>query len=246
MSNSVYVAWQCPESRGWHVVGRLQEHQSGYAFNYTKGANEAKNFNPFSGMLELDKIYISEELFPLFKNRLLSSRRPEYPFFIKWLGLNNDNASPMEVLARSGGIRATDQLQVFKKIDPNENGKVEVYFFVHGIKHFSESAENRVNSLKRGDELRLLPDPQNEHDNYAIAVSAMNPMELIGYCPRFLNKDISLMLNDPLGAIKVTVEQLSEDAPTNYKLLCKLTGEASDSTLNEIKSNTAYMPIVEQ
>lgn len=245
MSNSVYVAWQCPESRGWHVVARLQEHQSGYAFNYTQGVKKATNFNPFSGMLDLNKVYVSEELFPLFKNRLLSSRRPEYPYFIQWLGLNSDNASPMEILARSGGMRATDKLQVFKKIEPDANGYVEVYFLAHGIKYFNDSAKNRLHYLKKGDSLKLLPDPQNGYDRYAIAISAQNPMELIGYCPMFLNKDIGVMLNDSAESIKVTVEQLSDDAPTNYKLLCKLTGKVSDSTLNVIKNNSSYMPIVE-
>ncbi|MCP6628862.1 restriction endonuclease, partial [Klebsiella pneumoniae] len=49
-SNSVYVAWQEPDTRNWHVVGNLQERNSGYVFKYTKGALKSSKFTCFSGM----------------------------------------------------------------------------------------------------------------------------------------------------------------------------------------------------
>ncbi|ETD64805.1 hypothetical protein Q458_04875, partial [Escherichia coli ATCC BAA-2209] len=86
-NESVYVAWQSPDSRDWHVIGNLQNKGTYYSFNYTRGVENLGKFTPFSGMEDLYKTYISEDLFPLFKNRLLSSRRPEFPYFIQWLGL---------------------------------------------------------------------------------------------------------------------------------------------------------------
>ena len=115
-TNSVYVAWQAPDTRDWHVVGNLQERNSGYVFKYTKGALKSSKFTKFSGMNDVRETYVSEELFPLFKNRLLSPRRPEFPRFIKWLGFEDDSVKPIDILARSGGLRSTDQLQIFKKI----------------------------------------------------------------------------------------------------------------------------------
>ncbi len=66
-SNSVYVAWQEPDTRNWHVVGNLQERNSGYVFKYTKGALKSSKFTFFSGMNDVRETYVSEELFPLFK-----------------------------------------------------------------------------------------------------------------------------------------------------------------------------------
>ena len=125
-SNSVYVAWQEPDTRNWHVVGNLQERNSGYVFKYTKGALKSSKFTRFSGMNDVRETYVSEELFPLFKNRLLSPRRPEYPRFIKWLGFEDDSVNPIDILARSGGLRSTDQLQIFKKIEVDASGKLSL------------------------------------------------------------------------------------------------------------------------
>lgn len=66
-TNSVYVAWQAPDTRDWHVVGNLQERKSGYVFRYTKGALKSSKFTKFSGMSDVRETYVSEELFPLLK-----------------------------------------------------------------------------------------------------------------------------------------------------------------------------------
>ncbi len=65
-ATSIYVAWQAPDTRDWHVVGNLQEHNSGYIFKYTKGALKSAKF---SDMNDLCETYVSDEIFPLFKNR---------------------------------------------------------------------------------------------------------------------------------------------------------------------------------
>ncbi|BCZ42671.1 TPA: HIRAN domain-containing protein [Serratia marcescens] len=227
MLNSVYVAWQSPETRAWHVVGNLQQRESGYVFNYTNGAMSSSKFVPFSGMDDVRKAYVSKELFPLFKNRLLSSRRPEYPHFIKWLGLKSEEANPIEVLGRSGGLRSTDQLQVFKKIEVDSNGTFEHFFFVHGLNYLSVSANQRASKLNVGESLQLCIDCQNPYDEFAVIIRADNPSEILGYCPRYFAKDIKLMLLDNPKSIQLTVEKISDDAPVNYRLLCKLTGSVS-------------------
>ncbi|HFN6536248.1 TPA: HIRAN domain-containing protein [Citrobacter freundii] len=223
-SNSVYVAWQAPDTRDWHVVGNLQERNSGYVFKYTKGALKSSKFTKFSGMNDVRETYVSEELFPLFKNRLLSPRRPEYPRFIKWLGFEEDNANPIEILARSGGLRSTDQLQIFKKIEVDQNGKFEHFFFLHGLSYLNSMANERVSELQPGQVLRLCLDLQNEYDGDAVVVRADKPAEIVGYCPRYLSNDIKKMLLNDSKSVTLTVERISDDAPHNYRLLCKLSG----------------------
>lgn len=226
-SNSVYVAWQAPDTRDWHVVGNLQERNSGYVFKYTKGALKSSKFTKFSGMTDVHETYVSEDLFPLFKNRLLSPRRPEYPRFIKWLGLEDDSVNPIDILARSGGLRSTDQLQIFKKIEADEQGQFEHYFFLHGLSYLNSMANDRVSQLEPGQTLRLCLDLQNEYDGDAVVVRADKPAEIVGYCPRYLSNDIKKLLLSDAKSVTLAVEKISDDAPHNYRLLCKLSGKLS-------------------
>lgn len=223
-SNSVYVAWQAPDTRDWHVVGSLQERNAGYVFNYTKGALSSSKFTKFSGMNDVSETYVSEDLFPLFKNRLLSPKRPEYPRFMSWLGLDNEHAKPIDILARTGGLRSTDNLQIFKKIELNEDGSFEHFFFLHGLGYLSESANRRVSELEPGEVLKLSLDLQNDYDPEAVVVRADKPAEIVGYCPRYFAKVIKSMLNSDPKSISLAVEKISNDAPHNYRLLCKISG----------------------
>ncbi|PQJ84608.1 HIRAN domain-containing protein [Aliivibrio sifiae] len=242
--NSVYLAWQSPENRDWYVVGFLQESEDGYIFNYTNGAKLSEKFIPFSGMEQLDKTYVSDDLFPLFRNRLLSPRRPEYPNFIKWLGLESSSTSPIEVLARSGGLRGTDQLQMFKRVHLKKDNSFEHYFFVHGLSHLSESAIERVSKLEPGDKLYLCLDCQNTYDDSAVLIRAEKPSEIIGYCPRYLAKDINKFLTTDKKNIHIEVEMVSNDAPSNYRLMCKLSGIINkDHGLSPLMSEDEYQLI---
>lgn len=235
-ATSIYVAWQAPDTQNWHVVGNLQEHNSGYVFKYTKGALKSAKFTKFSGMNDLRETYVSKELFPLFKNRLLSPKRPEYPQFIKWLGLKDEDVNPIDILARSGGLRSTDQLQIFKRIDVNSSGEFEHLFFLHGLNHLNSMANNRVSELKPGQVLYLCLDSQNDQDSDAVFARADKPAEIVGYSPRYLTYDLKKMLSDDPRSVTLTVEKISKDAPHNYRLLCKLSGTlnlTSQSRLNQ-------------
>lgn len=239
-TESLYIAWQAPDTRDWHVVGNLQSQDNGYTFNYTHGAKKSEKFTPFSGMTDLGKKYVSKDLFPLFKNRLLSPKRPEYSKFIEWLGLSKDNASPIEVLARSGGIRGTDQLQIFKKIEADESGYIEHYFFAHGLSYLTESANKRVSTLKADDPLKLLSDSQNDYDEHAIVIRTQQPVEIVGYCPRYFAETISTILKDAPKSIELKVHQISTDSPHSYRLLCKLQGHIREP----IKDSLEYSPLL--
>lgn len=241
-TESLYVAWQAPDTRDWHVVGNLKHQDSNYIFNYTEGAKSSEKFTPFSGMDDLTEIYISKELFPLFKNRLLSPKRPEYSKFISWLGLNNDEEKPLEILARSGGVRSTDQLQLFKKLEVDQSGKIIHYFFVHALSHLSVAADERVTHLQKGDLLKLCPDSQNSYHKSAVIIRADNPPEIVGYCPRYFSDDIQkILIHDP-DSIKVTVHQISSDAPKSYRLLCKIEGQL-DPRFKDLNSNYEFQSL---
>ncbi len=231
----MYLAWRDPDTTDWRVVGQLSEQNGSYSFGYTKGALCSDKFQTFDGMQDLHTRYVSRDLFPMFKNRILSKKRPEYPEFLQWLGLREEDATPISILGRSGGLRGTDQLQLFKRLEFRDDGSFEAYFFVHGLRYLPQNTVDRVDRLQLGEKLFLCPDSQNEYDADAVLIRADSPPEIIGYCPRYLAKPIKKLLLQDSACLTISVEVLQETAPMNYKLLCKLvgrTGSVGDSPIS--------------
>lgn len=240
MSESVSVAWQNPASRDWIVVGKLRSDSDCYHFHYTEGAREVE-FNGFVGMPEKHGKYSSKDLFPIFKNRTLSKRRPEYPYFLQWLNLTSE-ATDLEVLAASGGVRQTDNIQVFRSFEIESDGSFEYFFFLHGLSHLDASAQKYVDALKKGRKLFFGLDIQNPYDRYAVSVSQRDPSHLLGYCPRYLSLSLSTLLNDKESKVQLTVEKISDDAPKNYRLLCRIEGNASATAKAKLDKNVELQP----
>ncbi len=223
MSNKLILAWRNPLTRLWTPVGILEHKNNTHLFYYTNGAS-AKNFTPFGQMLDLDTTYQSKELFPLFKNRLLSKSRPEYEDYLNWLDIDTNKNNDLLELARSGGIRATDELQLFSIPKEDKNGDYEVLFFSHGISHMAENYVKRLSKLKKDDKLLLLKDVQNKVDPYALVLRTEDdPVEVLGYCPSFFAKDFTKLLNVNDNNVNVVVQKVNSYAPLQLKLLCKLT-----------------------
>ncbi len=219
---SVYLSWQDPKNRQWFPVGKLSYDDGVYKFVYTKGARLSSNFTPFGRMQDLTATYKSNELFPLFANRLISKKRPEYKSILEWLDLQEAEADPLALLARTEGIRVTDSLTVFPCPEPDAEGRYRFDFFSHGLRYRPVEAIKAVNNLKPGDRLYLMPDPQNRYDNYAIALRTDDPTTIVGYCPRYITKDfLELLKHDP-DAVCVTVKRVNPNAPLQLRLLCSL------------------------
>ena len=225
MNKKLLLFWQNPMSRRWLTVGLLEESEGMYSFRYSKSAREAaekQEFEPFGVMRDLYKTYTSKALFPIFKNRLLEKSRPEYSDYLGWLSLDKDAVTDMDELSRSGGVRATDKLQLFPYPEPKD-GKYIVEFFVHGIRHVPSKYTDRIETLRKGDALFLLKDVQNKADSLALAVRTEDPPELIGYCPRFFAEDFNVLLDGQApNAVKLTVFKVNMDAPLQLRLMCRL------------------------
>lgn len=220
---TLFLAWQDPKVREWFPVGRLTHENNVYCFVYTKGAEKSKNFVPFSTMRDLDSVYESSELFPIFLNRLLPSSRPDYSNFISWLNIAEGKENTLLILSLTGGIRKTDTLEVFPCPEPNIEKEYEVQFFCRGLSHLTKEIWNRVDRLKVGDRLYLLKDLQNPFDETALALRTDDPATIVGYCPKYFNDDFNLLLhNCGADGVSVIVEKLNLNAPLQLRLLCKL------------------------
>lgn len=247
---TLFLAWQDPESRKFFPIGKLTFSDNYYQFVYIKGALAAKeqsNFQELISFPSLEKVYQSQELFPLFSNRLLPRSRPEYKDFIKWMSVSQDDADPIALLARSGGKKMTDTLEIFPYPEPDKEGIYHIHFFVHGISHLTESSINRIEQLQPSEQLLLVKDIQNPKDRNAILLrtseNTPGDMHLLGYLPCYLAEDISKILEET--SVYVSVERINPSpAPLQFRLLCSI----NFTSLNNLClfANQIYQPIVNE
>ncbi len=222
--NALYVAWHPTEIRaGWRPIGRLEYDSGIYRFFYTQGAKKP-GFRLLTQMEDLEQIYESANLFPIFTNRLLSKNRPEYEDFLRWSGFESAHPpDPISILGVTEGIRATDAIEVFPCPQPNSGGCYISKFFLHGVRWQAEPALARIEKLQPGEKLKLMPDPQNSYDPNAVAVRTEDDPLLIGYIPRYLAHDVwELFRTCEVEFIQLSVERVNSRAPMQNRVLCRM------------------------
>lgn len=221
---ALFVAWQDPKTRHWAPVGRLSHEAGQYRFVYTEGALELTNFTPFGRMNDLKAEYVSKDLFPLFANRILSKSRPEYNQYLDWLNIDRAHYDALEELARTGGVRATDSLELFACPEPTIHQTYEVYFFSRGLRHLHDENRKRIAHLQPQEHLFIMQDMQNEHDEMALLLRTKDPITLVGYAPRYFSGEFTKLIESTgPGKVKVTVEKVNLEAPLQYQVLCRIT-----------------------
>jgi len=176
-------------------------------------------------MSHFDAVYESDELFPMFANRLLNQSRPEYLPSLMWSGFDPDNPpDPIQLLGVTEGRRQTDSLEVFLCPQPDSEGCFVAKFFLHGLRHASPEAIARVTQLQPDEELRIVPEPYNQFDRHAVAVWTDRVEEhQIGYVPRYLARDIRILLEhcDP-ESVTLRVQRINPGAPLQQRVLCRM------------------------
>jgi len=223
MCKELGLSWQDSKTRKWLPIARISKRDDGYFFRYTNGAIEAKKygFNMLPGFPNFEKAYCSSEIFPVFQNRIMNKSRPDRKVFLDWINLNDESYSPFEELARTGGIKATDNLQLYP-IPVSKDGLYTLSFFVHGVSHLPQSYKKRTLKLEPEDALFLMKDVQNKIDPAALALRTEDPIELVGYVPKFFAGDFEKLFNHNKEHFHVVVERLNSAAPEQLRLLCKL------------------------
>ena len=251
MNRQGFLAWQDPERRSWYHIGRLQSKGRRFLFVYTHGALEANDtgrFAPLAAFPKLNTVYQSSMLFPIFANRLMPSSRPDYPDFLRWLNLGDAEPSPLAVLARSGGQRATDTLEVFPCPEKKPDGSYETRFFVHGLRHMPPESAQRAASLRSGDHLAPMWDFGNQHDPYALVLrtseATAGDLHLMGYLPRYLSREVvELLRNGSSPQVRVERVNLSP-APIQFRILCRLNVQGAERF--RPFSGRDYQPLVSE
>lgn len=227
--HALFVAWQQPVSRRYYPVARLLcgtgEHRDLFEFCYIHGAElaMADGFRPLLAFPHLDRVYRARELFPFFTNRLMSRKRPDFPDYVRRLGLEIDS-DPMAILAR-GGTRATDTIELFPlpHFDP-ASGRCFTHFWMHGYRHLMPEQQARVLRLVPDEPLIARAEPDNQFDPNAVQLISTDGI-VVGYVPRYLASDATHLMRmaDTADQFRVFVELVNQDpAPMQQRLLCRL------------------------
>ena len=228
------VAWQHPVDRSIEPVGFLSFDGHAYRFGYIRNALSVRGFRPLLGFEDRERTYSAEDLFPLFAQRAMDPRRPDYQRYVGRLGLEGEQPGPWEQIARSQGRRQGDTLQLFP--EPVVHGdELTCLFLVHGIRHVHEEPkvlngktievtnaqiEQALARLRRGDLLAFVPEPMNIKNPQAVIVMG-SPSVPVGWVPNLLVADLHRLLSR--ADTSVTVAQVNgPDAPSHMRLLARL------------------------
>ncbi|WP_448062621.1 HIRAN domain-containing protein [Cellulomonas hominis] len=214
-------------------MGLLTVDADGYTFRYVQHVTTLRGFRPLLGFGRLDQVYSSTRLFPLFAQRAMDPRRPDYERYVTELGLDPRETTPWEQISRSTGRRQGDTLQLVP-VPRAVEGQVVCPFLVHGIRHMPtnaltfhgephpvtfEEVEHALAELRPGAQLTLVPEPTNVKNPEAIMVVAGQTP--VGYVPDLLVHDLRRLMQ--ITQVTASVIRVNPpDAPAHLRMLAEL------------------------
>ena len=232
------VTWQHPADRNIEPVGFLDYDGQRYRFGYIRHALSVKDFRPLLGFQDLNRAYSSDDLFPLFAQRVMDPRRPDYQRYVERLGLDEE-ASPWEQITRSQGRRQGDTIQLLPQ--PTSDGEtLTCLFLVNGVRHVPdgplvldgrpievtrEQVEAALSGLRPGDLLQVVREPENKHNPLALLVMAPAATP-VGWVPNLMVEDMHKLT--ARADVSATAEHINgSDAPWHLRLLVRLTARGA-------------------
>ncbi len=246
-AKTLFLAWQEKETRQWFPVGQLDAdvERSFYRFCYIGGAKRAEKEAGFEPLLDfpiLSEDYRSSELFPLFRNRVIAQGRSDRTDYLNNLDLL-ENAEPVEILSVNGGSRVTDAYEVFPKLVKCEDGSFTCRFFLHGWRHVNESAQKRIDTLTKDDELYVTLELTNPATKFAVQIQTRDDYHMIGWAPRYLVADlVTAMVESPSPQYSARVVRVNpQPAPSKQRVLIEMSG---CWVTHEPMSNEDFQPLV--
>jgi len=221
VARRLFLIWQNPVSRKFVRVGTLSELVDGrYAFAYTEDAPAIADFYPLTQFPDLDRTYVSTGLPAFFVNRLMSRKRDSFPEYLHALGIDSpDLDTPMELLARTGGPRATDTFHLVDDLVSNTDGVVTSRFLASGVRHLDADG-SRVACVEEGQRLQLRAEPDNPVNERAQLICAGSG-EPVGYVPDWLLADLE-ELQARASELQIFAERVTPDAQPHLRLLCRI------------------------
>ena len=225
---TLYLAWQDKgPSKAWFPIGRLDTDlgRPCYRFRYVRGVKRAQEKAGFPLLIEFPSLqddYQASHLFPLFRNRVMNHKRPDFEDYLHSLDFS-DRPDPIEILSVNGGRRVTDAYEVFPKIKKDKNGQFTCRFFLHGWHRVSKVAQTRINELEPEETLYLTLELTNPATRLAVQVQTKD-YYMIGWGPRYLVGDLTAAMNESPEYSAKVVRINPQPAPSNQRVLVEVSG----------------------
>ena len=191
------LIWKEPKSRRRYLVGELSKNGQ-FEFTYNNEVHKAieDGFELLIAFPEIDKLYKSDKLFPVFASRLPDPKRKGIEAILHKYGLAEYDA--YKLLKRSGARLPIDNLEFIDPIFDFESGKIVRRFFLAGSRYYlgCEGADcNKSHDVKLNEELRLILESENKQDEYAIKITN-RAGTLLGYLPRYYAQGVSQLIGN--------------------------------------------------
>ena len=218
------VIWQDQTTRTLVHVGWLVFTGDEFTFSYIDEVKSHARFQPFPAFPRLEEPYSSDDLFPYFALRLTSTADPHYDAVLDALGLTREDATPVELLARSPES-PHDTIQVIPEPTEMPDGTLVRIFLVSGTRHADErdpdAVSRLIENLPVGTPLQLVPEPQNPTNPDALHLAADG--KRVGWVPDYLLSEIHSYINSNRSVSFAVARANGPDAPWHLRLLCRLT-----------------------
>ena len=170
--------------------------------------------------LEVD--YCANELFPLFRNRVIARGRPDRLDYLRDLDLGED-ADPIEILSVNGGYRVTDVYEVFPKLVQHEDGGFACRFFLHGWRYVNAWAQERIERLQSNEKLYVTLELTNPVTRIAVQIQTTD-YHMIGWAPRYLMADLAAAMAESPKYSAQVVQVNPMPAPSRQRVLIEMRG----------------------
>lgn len=192
----IYLVWEDIKTRKQHIVGQLSK-KGQFEFSYGFEVEEAiKNgFKLLISFEQIDKVYKSDILFPVFSSRLPDMKRKGIDRILRKYGL--DEYDDYKLLKRSGAKLPIDNLEFIDPVFDDNEGNIKRIFYLAGPRHYlgCEGIDcAKSEDVNVGEQLKLDLEPDNKFDSNAIKVLKANNVHL-GYLPRYFYESVISLLN---------------------------------------------------
>jgi hypothetical protein len=194
----IYLIWKDVKTRRQYTIGQLSKNGQ-FEFNYGFEIKEAlkKGFDLLISFDDINKVYKSDILFPVFSSRLPDKKRKDMYKILEKYGMTEYD--DYTLLKKSGARLPIDNLGFIDPILDKDSGEIKRIFDLSGSRHYigckGQNCDDSID-LSIDEELNLVLEPENSHDKNAIKVSITSNNVHIGYVPRYYSKEVGELIND--------------------------------------------------
>lgn len=223
------VAWRNRPLRLIAPVAVLDHSAAGYRFQYLAGVDrDVEGFRPFIGFPDLERVYESSRLWPFFDLRVMDPKRPDFPEYVRQLGLAPD-ASRLDILSRSGGEQKGDSVLLVEAPAVADDGATESIFLARGSRYAGPETQTSaaVEHLQAGRELSIVDDTANEANADALLLTTVEGVP-VGWVPDLLI-DYARQVR-AAGGHATVVQNNGRGAPWHMRLLVRVAGRLPAGT----------------